>query len=217
LIEASQTTWNDLFVLHTEDSWNSVFRFSLSLCKNESEAEDLTQQTLLKGLQAFPSFLKNNYSAETLRDAADAAQRQGFPEFQAHLLNWLLKICKNAFLDSRSRASRRYSHMSIEEWGEEHEASQSLNGHEQAHEPEMKTAIARSSLADDEQRFFEQALDDGWKERFDTLNAKQRSIVFLAAEDYSYKEIAHLLEIPIGTVMSTLSRSLSKLKNQAKK
>lgn len=207
------TTWNQLFVFYSEATWDRVFRFSVSLCKDESEAEDLTQQTLLKSLQALPTFFKNNYSAETADDAHAVATRQGLPELQSHLLNWMLKICKNIFLDSRNRAHRKLQHTSLDTWAEEHLSSETGS----SNEPFLSSSAQSNStsLLDAEKSFFIEALDDEWKSRFETLNAKQRSIIYLIAEDYSYKEIAQLLEIPIGTVMSTLSRALAKLKKAA--
>lgn len=208
MTEALPTTWNKIFLLYSEASWDSLYRFSLSLCKNDSEAEDLTQQTLLKALQSLPSFFLVNYSAKSEAEAFAVAGRQGEKELQTHLLHWMLKICKNTFLDERSRASRRYTHTSLEDWGEEN-ADEHRTAHASA---ENNTDSAPSSLAASEKLFFEQALDDDWKSRFEELNPRQRTILFLAAEDYSYKEIAQLLEIPIGTVMSTLSRAIVKLK-----
>jgi RNA polymerase sigma-70 factor (ECF subfamily) len=206
------TTWNHLFVQYSEHAWDSLFRFSVSLCKDENEAEDLVQQTLLKGLQALPTFFKNNYAAETVEDAVSSAGRQGDSELRAHLLNWLLKICRNVFLDSRGRAHRKYSHFSLDDWQEEDNQDATGQTVSSAAASQHPTEL---NLSDAENAFFKDALDDDWKERFEHLNARQRSIIYLAAEDYSYKEIAQLLEIPIGTVMSTLSRAIAKLKKPA--
>ncbi|NBW81971.1 RNA polymerase sigma factor [bacterium] len=208
MTEPLPTTWNQVFLLYSEAAWDSVYRFSVSLCKNETEAEDLTQQTLLKSLQSLPNFFRANYAANTEAEALAAARRQGENELRTHLLHWMLKICKNTFLDERSRASRKYSHTALQDWGEENSGpmdpwpNQNENGNQSP----------QNDLASSEKSFFEQALDDDWKTRFEELNPRQRTIIFLAAEDYSYKEIAQLLEIPIGTVMSTLSRAITKLK-----
>jgi RNA polymerase sigma factor (sigma-70 family) len=211
-----QVNWNEIFVTYSESSWNSLFRFSMSLCRDESEAEDLTQQTLLKSLQAVQNFFSHNYSATTPEEALRAAERQGAPEVRAHLLNWMLKICKNTFLDSRNSARRKLSHVPLEDWKEDTDESGSGSAQSRPSAP-RRDSSGKSTLESDEAAFFDEALDDDWKDRFELLNARQRSVVYLAAEDYSYKEIAQLLEIPIGTVMSTLSRALGKLKKKAEK
>ena len=49
----------------------------------------------------------------------------------------------------------------------------------------------------------------------DRLSAEFRSVVLLSdVEEFSYKEIAGILEIPIGTVMSRLSRARKLLREQ---
>ncbi|MGN5477162.1 sigma factor-like helix-turn-helix DNA-binding protein [Cupriavidus basilensis] len=46
----------------------------------------------------------------------------------------------------------------------------------------------------------------------DTLPAEQRSVLLLVSvEDMSYADAARVLEIPIGTVMSRLSRARDRL------
>jgi RNA polymerase sigma-70 factor (ECF subfamily) len=49
----------------------------------------------------------------------------------------------------------------------------------------------------------------------DALPAEQRAVILLiGVEDLSYEEAARVLEIPIGTVMSRLSRGREKLRRQ---
>jgi RNA polymerase sigma-70 factor (ECF subfamily) len=53
----------------------------------------------------------------------------------------------------------------------------------------------------------EKLTDEEVLSALDRVPAEFRAVVVLAdVEEFSYKEIAHLLEIPIGTVMSRLSR-----------
>ena len=195
-----------MFKKHTEPSWDALFRFAISLTKNEPEAEDLVQQTLLKALASFPAFLKTNYQLESDEIALEFAQNSDTELLNRHTMNWIMKIAKNAFLDNRNRASQRLTHLPLAEWDEE-QSSKTIDT------PSITSSDLSESIQELEQQFYQQALDDEWTEKFATLNPKQRSVLFLTAEDYSYKEIAQLLDIPIGTVMSTLNRAIKKLRN----
>jgi RNA polymerase sigma-70 factor (ECF subfamily) len=53
----------------------------------------------------------------------------------------------------------------------------------------------------------EHLTDDEVLSALDRVPVEFRTVVVLAdVEEFTYKEIAHMLEIPIGTVMSRLSR-----------
>jgi RNA polymerase sigma-70 factor (ECF subfamily) len=50
-------------------------------------------------------------------------------------------------------------------------------------------------------------------EAFDRLNAEQRALLlWVSVEGLSYKEIAEILQVPTGTVMSRLSRARQALR-----
>jgi RNA polymerase sigma-70 factor, ECF subfamily len=57
---------------------NDVYRFAYSLTRNESEAEDLVQETYLRAFRSWHTF----------QPGSDARR-------------WLFTICRNAFLRSR--------------------------------------------------------------------------------------------------------------------
>lgn len=66
-----------------------------------------------------------------------------------------------------------------------------------------------------EEEFFENLLPDEIVEAIEDLPEEYRSCIILAdIEDFSYKEIAEILDIPIGTVMSRLHRARNILKNK---
>lgn len=206
-----ETTWNRVFAELTEESWDTLYRFSLSLHGNTPEAEDLVQQTLLKALVKFPAFFLTHYDTE---DPAIAMQKARSLESQTqvrqHIQHWLMKIAKNTFLDTVGHSSRKRSHISLEDWQKGPSTDKVTEANESS-----PISMPNENLADAEKEFFRLALDDDWQKKFEELNPRQRSVVFLVAEDYSYKEIAQLLDIPLGTVMSTLSRALTKLKKSA--
>ncbi|MEY4064233.1 MAG: hypothetical protein RIR26_441 [Pseudomonadota bacterium] len=205
------TTWNRLFTELTENSWDTLYRFSLSLHGNAPEAEDLVQQTLLKALVKFPAFFLTHYDTEDPTAASLVVQAaENDVPIKQHIQNWLMKIAKNTFLDSVGHSSRKRSHVSLEDW-QENDAPSQLR----LSQDDKNSDASGSNLADMEKEFFRLALDDDWLKKFEGLNPRQRSVIFLVAEEYSYKEIAQLLDIPMGTVMSTLSRALAKLKKSA--
>ncbi len=201
-------SWSAVFLAHTEKSWDNLYRFAFSLVQNAPEAEDLVQQTLVKALSGLPAFFSTNYQIENPQVALELLQKADAASIEKHLLNWMIKITKNTFLDERQKSSRRLSHVALEDWDERESIANSEDHSFHNH----GSGDAPQSLAERESAFFKEALDDSWVERFETLNPRQRSILYLAAEDYSYKEIAQILDIPIGTVMSTLSRTVAKLK-----
>ena len=56
--------------------------------------------------------------------------------------------------------------------------------------------------------------DEGILAALDQLSEEHREVVLLAdVQEFSYKEVAQILEIPIGTVMSRLSRARSGLRS----
>lgn len=63
--------------------YEAVYRYSLSLCRNEAEAQDITQETFLKAMKAAESF-----------------------EGNSSLYTWLCAIAKNLWLNRCKKQSR---------------------------------------------------------------------------------------------------------------
>lgn len=209
---AAAIEWNRIFVECTKPCWNAILRLAVSLTHARTEADDVLQATLLKGMKAFPQFVETHFG-ETDPEAARGLFAPHTPAF-VHLRNWLLKIARNTYLDGKDKQSRLI-------FEGEHEAFESRENGGSASSPWDGAPVASLSgdraaeapdLTKQQQAFYRAALDDDWKEKLANLSDRQRSILFLAAEDYSYKEISNILNIPIGTVMSNLSRTLQKLK-----
>jgi len=207
------TSWNSFFTQVTQTHWDSVFRFLLSLTHNEADAEDLLQQTLLKALKGFAEFFRVNYQVDELALAVTLTQNDSPQNVTQHIHNWLMKIAKNSFIDSIQRSSRKLRHFPIEEWDESERANDTV---ESGHASMPSLHRRGQTHKESETEFFHLALDDDWVQKLEGLSSKQRSILYLAAEEYSYKDISQILDIPIGTVMSSLSRTISKLNKQAK-
>lgn len=199
-----EINWNAHFVSHSKKHWDAMLRFSFSLCNDKIKAEDIQQTALLKSLKAFQKFVLNYNSVLNTNKEIDTLFQNN--EVQYHFKNWLYRIVKNTYIDERE-ISKKWK---LEPFNEQ--TFDSLHT-EQNDSLQFNSLKNITNLKKEEQEFYRFALDDKWKKRFSLLNDRQRSIIFLAADDYSYKEISSILGIPIGTVMSTLSRTLQKLKS----
>lgn len=99
---------------------------------------------------------------------------------------WLFSILYRQFVDAHRR-SRRYSRM-LELF---------TGGRDDHYEPSVeRTVVAQSTL-----------------EAFGQLNTEQRALLlWVSVEGLSYKEVAEILDVPVGTVMSRLSRARQALR-----
>ena len=114
-----------------------------------------------------------------------------------NLKAWLFKILTNAFLSLQRHRSREPALTALEELPENdlflYQQLRGLNAGQQ------------SRSAEDE--VFQHLRDDDVKAALESLPPQYRMVVLLSdVEDLAYKEIARVLDIPIGTVMSRLFR-----------
>ena len=106
---------------------------------------------------------------------------------------WLLAIVRNCHLSALADRQRR----GYEPLTEEHEAREALT----AASPDPESA----SIERDERRVLARLIA--------ALPEEQREVLLLRElEDMSYREIAAVAEVPIGTVMSRLARARTALK-----
>lgn len=105
---------------------------------------------------------------------------------------WLFTIMHNVFINQRSLARREQLQVSLDDGGEGAEAWQIPVRAGQYTHVELTELV----------------------QHVGRLPADQREVLLLAAvEELRYEEIAIALTIPIGTVMSRLSRARAKLRN----
>jgi len=157
--------------------------------------------------QAMP-FMSSLYSA-ALRmtrnpsDAEDLVQEtylkayRGFGGFKegTNLKAWLYRILTNTYINTYRAKKRRFDETELDEV-EDLYLYRRLGGLE---------AVAAGRSAEDE--LMDWFTDIEVKEAIEALPEQFRVAVLLAdVEGFSYKEIAEILDIPIGTVMSRLHR-----------
>ena len=142
-----------------------LYRFALSLARNEADASDLTQQ----------AFYLLATKGGQIRDQTKAK-------------SWLATTLYREFLNSRRRGSR-FEHVSVEQDAAELPA---VNP-DLARQLDGVTAMAALQCVPEPYR---------------------APLTLFYLQDHSYQEIAEILDIPIGTVMSRLSRGKAELRQR---
>ena len=140
---------------------------------------------------------RNPADAEDLVQETYLKAYRAFGSFQqgTNLKAWLYRILTNTFINSYRSRKRRPEQTEIDDV-EDLYLYRRLGGLEAA-------AAGRSA----EEEVIDRFTDDEVKEAIESLPEQFRMAVLLAdVEGFSYKEIAEILEIPIGTVMSRLHR-----------
>jgi RNA polymerase sigma-70 factor (ECF subfamily) len=140
---------------------------------------------------------RNPHAAEDLVQETYLRAYKAFAEFELRefgIIPWLLRILHNTHLNMQAR-ERRIPRA---------RDGQSLDP---GQEPEAGNQAVVGTLEID----FEQ-VDDEVKAAIDALRPEYRAVVLLwATMELSYQEIAEILEVPIGTVMSRLHRARAQL------
>jgi len=154
----------------------ALLAFARRLCRNEAEAEDLVQDTVVKAIRARKQFQPGT-----------------------HMKAWLIKILRNAFIT-------RYHRNAVERTLTSAPASDPVVDGWMSH------ASVRA-MRDPEAFVLRPELRDALIAAIDRLPPDFREVVLLAdAEGLSYREVADVLECPMGTVMSRLHRARKLLK-----
>jgi RNA polymerase sigma factor (sigma-70 family) len=143
--------------------YGPLYRFAMSLTRNEGDACDLVQQT----------FLVWATKGHQLQDPGKAK-------------SWLFTTLHRCFLESRRRTAR-FPHLEISE--------------AEAELPRVEPELLKHLDAKDLVQLLGQV-----DEQF------QGAVALFYLEDYSQQEIATILEIPLGTVKSRISRGLAQLR-----
>ena len=150
---------------------DAAYRFARWLTRSPSDADDVTQEAMLRAFRGF----------ETLRGSDAKA--------------WLLAIVRNCHATAFTQAQRR-AYVPLPEEHETHDADAMT-----ATTPDPDSLAIRA----DDQRTLSRLMS--------RLPDEQReALVLKELEDLSYRDIAAVTHVPVGTVMSRLARARAALK-----
>jgi RNA polymerase sigma-70 factor (ECF subfamily) len=164
---------------------------------DQSQFADLAMEYMGSLYSAALRMTRNAADAEDLVQETYLKAYRAFGSFQegTNLKAWLYRILTNTFINSYRARRRRPEQTELDEV-EDLYLYKRLGGLE---------AVSAGRSAEEE--VLEHFTESEVKEAVEALPEQFRLAVLLAdVEGFSYKEIADILEVPIGTVMSRLHR-----------
>lgn len=159
---------------------------------------EFAQQAMEFAPQLYSAALRmtsNRADAEDLVQETYLRAYRGFAGFEegTNLRAWLFRILTNTFINTYRAKQRRVQETELDDL-------------EDLYLYKRIGSLERASQSAEE-TLFEMFTDDEVKAALEGLPENFRLPVLLAdVEEFSYKEIADMLDIPIGTVMSRLHR-----------
>ncbi len=159
---------------------DALYSAALRMTRNPADAEDLLQETYLRGFRGFGGF------------------REG-----TNLKAWLYRILTNSYINTYRSKKRRPQETELDDV-EELYLYRKLGG---------PASLVLGRSAEDE--MLDWVTDTEVKEAVESLPDQYRMAVLLAdVEGFAYREIAEILDVPIGTVMSRLHRGRKALQKE---
>jgi RNA polymerase sigma-70 factor (ECF subfamily) len=149
-----------------------LFSAAMRMTRNRADAEDLVQETYLKGFRSFHTFTEGT-----------------------NLRAWLFRILTNTYINRYRAKQRRPDETDLADV-EDLYLYHRLGTLDDASRGRSAEESLMEILPDDEVKAALEGLPDNFR----------LPVVLADVEGFSYKEIAEMLEIPIGTVMSRLHR-----------
>ena len=173
-----------------------------------ADQADFAEQAMEYMPQLYSAALRMTRNASDAEDLVQETYLKAYRGFGGYkegtnLKAWLYRILTNTFINSYRAKKRRPDETELDEV-EDLYLYRRLGG--------LEAAQAGRSAEDELMDWF---TDDEVKDAIEHLPENFRLAVLLAdVEGFSYKEIAEILDIPIGTVMSRLHRGRKALQKE---
>ena len=147
---------------------------------------------------------RNPQDAEDLVQETMMRAYRAFDRFEAgtNLKAWLFRIMTNAYINTYRKKQREPIKVSQDD-AEEFDLYQELKNHDISYTRSAENVVLDQLVDSD----IIQALDD-LPEQF------RLAVVLSDVEDFSYAEMAEIMDVPIGTVMSRLHRGRKALQKR---
>lgn len=163
--------------------------------RTRAEFETLLEDQLDALYAAAMRLTRNARDAEDLVQDAVLRAYRFFDRFErgTHFRAWIFRILTNTFINRYRRSVKERTLVD----GPERESVTD----------QLVSRDAADQAGDPERHFFGRLVSDDVVRAVDALPIDFRMVVILAdLQEFSYKEIADILDIPVGTVMSRLFR-----------
>jgi RNA polymerase sigma factor (sigma-70 family) len=212
----SPTTWQQCFAQASEPHWEALLRFATAQGLSPERGRDALQNALLRGLKYFSNYSARHLNITNPSEAFTAIQTN--PEMSRRFRGWLFQVMRNSIYDLLSSVAKQEVHLDEATWNNYCDETADDSGAETSAPASTESTPdpSEAALEAEAEALFARASDDKLYKALQGLLPRQRQILFLIAEDNSYAEVASILGIPVGTVMSGLSRALQKVRTLLK-
>lgn len=173
---------------------------------SEEEKQKLFDEEFLPHIGALNTFAFHlTYDEDSANDLVQDTYLKAFRFIEQYdrgtnAKAWLFKILKNAFINEYRRKKRLPVQVDYEE----------VRGLQERDEP-----AAREAYVDLREELFHYLIGDEVTKAINAMPVDFRTVILLCdVEEFSYEEIAAILDIPIGTVRSRLHRARNTLKEK---
>lgn len=193
------------FTINIESCSETEKKGMAELTKQEIKKQEDFNEEILPHLDALYNFglrltADPNDTEDLVQDTVVKAYRF-FNSYEkgTNAKAWLFRILKNSYINNYRKKAKKPQEVDYDEVATFYETIRA----------------ERTETSDLEDKMFRELIDDDISTALDDIPEDFRTVVLLCdVEDFTYEEIANMLDVPIGTIRSRLHRGRNLLKSQ---